>query len=256
MLSQPLTESLAVAAAQSSYQVVSVISGDTFLVSIGGQDTSVRVIGIEAPETGECWDGEASDAASELLIGGSVQLVADSTQADKDQSDHLLRYVLLADGTDFGLTMINGGDAYEYTSDAPYENQGKYRSAQAAATANRAGLWSAGGCNGQRTMPAPATVLESSVPVPEVAPPVTGLSTVETTLGACDIKGNINSDGVKIYRFRESTAAPSSGRCRSRVSSAGLVGSPSMRRPWRASSTKKAEPAATAPRGRIVRTRH
>ena len=54
-------------------------------------------------------------------IGASAQLVADPTQADRDQYDRLLRYVQLPDGTDLGSTMISDGNADEYTYDVSYE---------------------------------------------------------------------------------------------------------------------------------------
>ena len=48
-------------------------------------------------------------------------MVADPTQADRDQYDRLLRYVQLPDGTDLGSTMISDGNADEYTYDVSYE---------------------------------------------------------------------------------------------------------------------------------------
>lgn len=177
------------------YPVLSVVDGDTLHVLVNGQDEKVRLIGINAPETNECWGSNATTAASALLNGASVQLLADPTQADKDEYGRLLRYVMLPDGTDFGLKMINDGNAYEYTYDAPYQNQAQYQNLQAAAKANGNGLWSAGTCNGQRTT-VPATTPPAAAPA---AAQPTSPTTADTTSASCDIKGNINSKGDKIY---------------------------------------------------------
>jgi micrococcal nuclease len=107
-----------------------------------------------------------------------VQLVADPTQGDKDQYDRLLRYILLPDGTDFGLKMINDGDAYEYTYNTPYQNQASNQSAQAASRASGTGLWNAATCNGRRTLPAPQPAPVQQAPAPDPTTPTTDTSGV------------------------------------------------------------------------------
>ena len=176
-----------------AYPVLSVADGDTLHVAVDGQDKTVRVIGIDAPETVECWGSDATSAATAMLTGVSVQLITDPTQADKDQYDRLLRYVQLPDGTDLGSTMISEGNAYEYTYDVPYEKQASYQSLQTAAAANGKGAWGASTCDGQRT---PPIVLSPTITTPA---PVVEPAAPTTTPGSCDIKGNISSSGEKIY---------------------------------------------------------
>ncbi len=171
------------APASAEHQVTSIVDGDTLHVRVGGQDATVRVVGIDAPETSECWGAQATEAAAALLTGTRVQLIADPSQADTDRYGRLLRYVLLPDGTDLGTRMITDGNAYEYTYDAPYDNQDAYRSAQAASEADGRGLWSAGSCRGRRSLPEPTTTA----------------TTTTSERGACDIKGNINADDDRIY---------------------------------------------------------
>ena len=109
--------------------MLALVDGDTLHVAVDGQDKTVRVIGIDAPETIECWGRDGTSASTGMLagasahrrIGASAQLVADPTQADRDQYDRLLRYVQLPDGTDLGSTMISDGNADEYTYDVSYE---------------------------------------------------------------------------------------------------------------------------------------
>lgn len=139
------------------YKVAKVVDGDTIDVTIDGKSESVRILGVNTPETVdprkpvECFGKEASDHAKTILSGGEVGLVADRSQGDKDKYGRLLRYVLMPDGTDFGLTLIEDGYAYEYTYDKPYDRQAEYKAAQAEAQANLRGLWSPSTCDGKLT---------------------------------------------------------------------------------------------------------
>lgn len=136
--------------------VVKVIDGDTLEVLIDGKKEKVRVIGINTPETVdprrpvECFGKESSDKAKSLLSGKSVRLEQDQTQDSIDKYGRLLRYVFLPDGTDFGLTMIREGYAYEYTYDLPYKFQEEYKKAQEEAESAGKGLWSESSCSGKK----------------------------------------------------------------------------------------------------------
>jgi micrococcal nuclease len=173
-----------------AYPVVKVVDGDTLHVLVDGRDETVRIIGINAPETDECWGTEATQAATRLLDGATVALIADPTQADRDRYGRLLRSVVLPDGTDVGLRLISDGDADEYTYDNSYANQQAYREADAAAAAAGRGLWNATTCAGNPASPS-ASVL-SSVPASTSAP--------QTGPPGCEIKGNISANG-KIYHL-------------------------------------------------------
>lgn len=192
----PTPSSVDPAPDRATYPVLRVIDGDTVRVLIDGRDESVRVIGINAPETDECWGSEATQAAKRLLEGATVALTADPTQADRDRYGRLLRYVVLPDGTDFGLRMISGGNADEYTYHDPYANQQAYRDVDAAAAADGEGLWNVATCGGNPKSPGPPTVNsggESSAP-----------TAAQTGPNGCDIKGNISANG-KIYHLPGST---------------------------------------------------
>ncbi len=135
-------------------QVVKIIDGDTIEVLIDGKKEKVRVLGINTPETVdprrpvECFGKEASDKAKSLLSNQSVRLESDPTQNDRDKYGRLLRYVFLSDGTDYGLTMIKDGYAYEYTYEIPYKFQKEYKKAQSEAENRQEGLWSSATCKG------------------------------------------------------------------------------------------------------------
>jgi micrococcal nuclease len=175
---------------QKLFDVVKVVDGDTIDVSVNGTIERMRLIGINTPETVdprkpvECFGVEASSKAKSLLGGKKVVLESDSSQGEKDKYGRLLRYVFLEDGTNFNLTMIKEGYAYEYTCNTPYKYQLEFKKAQKEAETNKAGLWG-DTCNGKTT--------QSVITNPT--------STTQTNQGSgsCTIKGNINSKGEKIY---------------------------------------------------------
>ncbi len=86
-----------------TWLVVHVVDGDT--VDLGNGET-VRLVGIDTPEQGECGYEKAADALSALVLGREVVL-ADSDE-DRDQYGRLLRYVDV-DGVDAGLRLVQRG---------------------------------------------------------------------------------------------------------------------------------------------------
>ncbi len=137
---------------QTGYKVVKVVDGDTVVVEMDGQAETLRLIGINTPETVdsqkpvECFGREASAKAKALLTGQTVKLVADLTQGERDKYGRLLRYVFLANGTNFNQLMIEEGYAYEYTYNLPYQYQTKFKTAERRARLFEKGLWAAGVC--------------------------------------------------------------------------------------------------------------
>jgi len=82
-----------------------VVDGDT----IKTDSQSIRILGYDTPERGECGYDEASEFLADLLETGTVSLIADSGD-DTDKYDRLLRHVLV-DGKPVGLSMIEAGKA-------------------------------------------------------------------------------------------------------------------------------------------------
>lgn len=134
------------------YEVVSVIDGDTINVKIDEDIKTVRVIGINTPETVdprkpvECFGKEASSKAKEILSSQKVYLKEDESQGLTDKYGRLLRYVFLSSGEDYGKFMISSGYAYEYTYKVSYKYQNEYKEAEILAKNNKAGLWSDEAC--------------------------------------------------------------------------------------------------------------
>jgi endonuclease YncB( thermonuclease family) len=101
-----------------------VVDGDT-----------VRLIGIDTPEVGEC-GYEAATTALDQMVGTNVELPNPSSVDDRDGYGRLLRYVRV-DGRDTGLVLIRLGLATaRYDSLDGYDwhpRQDRYRAADAKA---------------------------------------------------------------------------------------------------------------------------
>jgi micrococcal nuclease len=141
---------------QKSYTVTSVSDGDTIKVSVNGKIETVRLIGVDTPETKDprkpiqCFGKQASDFTYKSLYNVSVRLETDSSQQDRDKYGRLLRYVFLPDGTLFNQLLLSSGYAYEYTYKTPYQYQAQFKQAAAEAQTNKIGLWNPATCGGKK----------------------------------------------------------------------------------------------------------
>ena len=103
------------AASQPGYVVVSVVDGDTVRVRPGGSGSEqrVRLIGIDAPETGTCEAAAATSALEALVLNRTVTLTMGGDGEDLDPYGRLLRYLDTTADTsgDAGLAMITDGHA-------------------------------------------------------------------------------------------------------------------------------------------------
>ncbi len=137
------------------YAVVRVVDGDTIVVNLHEKNVTIRLIGVNTPETVdprspiECFGREASNFARDLLNGKNVSLQTDSSQDMYDRYNRLLAYVFLEDGTHVNLRLIEEGYAYEYTYDKPYQYQDSFKKAQERAEKGAKGLWNPAACNGE-----------------------------------------------------------------------------------------------------------
>lgn len=135
------------AEAQGPFAVSRVVDGDTVRVLINGQDTPVRLIGIDTPETVapnrpvECAGPEASVYAEQLMAGDRVYLELDPTQGTVDSYDRVLAYVWLQDDIMVNLAMLQTGLAEEYTYDEAYKYQQLFRQVEEQAQDDLLGQW-------------------------------------------------------------------------------------------------------------------
>ena len=140
-----------VPAVRTEVVVADVLDGDTLRVRTpGGRDLGrVRLLGIDAPEIAhsptpaDCYGDSATELLADLApIGGTVWLVSDQTQDDRDVYGRLLRYVQ-ADGGDVGRQLLRQGAARLYDADPPIVRVDEYQAAAAAAHSEWLGLWGA-----------------------------------------------------------------------------------------------------------------
>jgi len=157
------------------YQVVKVVDGDTISVNIDGKVETLRLIGINTPETVdprkpvECFGREASNMAKELLTNKKVRLEGDTTQDERDKYQRLLRYVWLEDGTFFNKIMISDGYAYEYTYNTPYKYQAEFKQAELEARMAKKGLWADGACSQETQPTSPVTTAPTNTPATDTS---------------------------------------------------------------------------------------
>jgi endonuclease YncB( thermonuclease family) len=144
------------------YRVVKVVDGDTLVVDIDGSATTLRLIGLDTPETldprkpVQCFGREASDRAKALLTDQYVRLEYDKTQGVLDKYDRTLAYIYLPDGTLFNEYMIAEGFAHEYTYNLPYQYQKRFQDAEDAARTGLRGLWADAACAAESDRAAPS----------------------------------------------------------------------------------------------------
>ena len=108
----------------------------------------VRVLGIDTPETVkpdapvQCWGPEASQCTHQMLDGAQVRLIMDPAADDIDKFGRSLRYITLADGTDYSVLAAREGMVREYPSyTTPLVKSADIVTAQTNAQSRQVGLW-------------------------------------------------------------------------------------------------------------------
>jgi len=132
------------------YSIDHFVDGDTISVNMNGKKETIRMIGIDTPETHkpntpvQCY-GPAAAAYTKTIIGDTkVRLQSDPQSTDRDRYDRLLRYVYLPDGRLVQKELIQNGYAFAYTQ-FPFTKSDEFVQAQESAKTGNKGLW--GNCN-------------------------------------------------------------------------------------------------------------
>ena len=123
--------------------VVHVDDGDSLLVEIDGVVDGVRLIGINAPEQGECLSNDARKALADMLQDRPVILETDVEETDR--FGRLLRYVWV-DGELINETMAARGWAIARAYEPNVARQSTLDSAQDAAQRSGVGIWAPDAC--------------------------------------------------------------------------------------------------------------
>lgn len=135
------------AAGRECFPVKRVVDGDTFRIDIGGgRDDTVRLIGVDTPETVkpgspvEPYGKEASDFTKKLLTGKTVCLEKDVEE--RDRYGRLLAYVYLEeDGTFVNELLLAEGYAQVLTVPPNVRFSDRFVEVQREARSAGRGLW-------------------------------------------------------------------------------------------------------------------
>lgn len=125
--------------------LASVTDGDTVRVQfVDNTIEKVRLIGINTPESGECFADEATSAITSLLTGQTFTMTSDTS--DRDQFGRLLRYLWLDDGTFVNESLVLNGFALarDYPPDSDFSE--RLTAAEEAASIDGLGIWSPDAC--------------------------------------------------------------------------------------------------------------
>ena len=128
------------------YGVARFVDGDTIVVDMNGKNETVRMIGVDTPETHkpntpvQCY-GPAAAAYTKNLIGTQkVRLEADPTNQNRDRYGRLLRYIYLPDNRLVEAELIRNGYGFAYTL-FPFTKKDDFVHLEDQAKAADKGLW-------------------------------------------------------------------------------------------------------------------
>jgi micrococcal nuclease len=152
--------------------VTRVVDGDTVVITIGATTESVRLIGVDTPETVDerkpvqCYGPEASARTAALLPPGTPVRLERDAEA-RDQYGRLLAYVVRAsDGLFINVALVRDGYGTVLVIEPNDAYVAQLRDAEATARAAGAGLW--GACGGPG-LPASATTTPVATPLTAAA---------------------------------------------------------------------------------------
>mgnify|MGYP001615920286 CR=1 FL=1 len=128
-----------------AYPVLKVVDGDTVKIDYEGKETTVRLIGVDTPETVhpskpvEAKGIEASNFTKNLLLGESIYLRFDGNRTDK--YGRMLAYLYRApDGLFVNLEIVRQGYGHAYTA-FPFQHIELFRAYERRAREASKGLW-------------------------------------------------------------------------------------------------------------------
>ena len=158
-----------------SGKVIGIADGDTFtLLTTDKQQVKIRLAEIDAPESGQPYGNESKQALSDLIFGKDVRVVEQTT--DRYGRTVGRPYV---GGLDVSAEMVHMGAAWAYRD---YLKDKRLLTREGRAKTNKRGVW---GLSEAQNM-APWEWRR-------------GLNYAVKRDDNCNIKGNINSKGDRIY---------------------------------------------------------
>ncbi len=180
--------------------VVRVIDGDTIVVSIDDEDVTVRLIGVDTPETKhpnkpvQAFGKEASAFTTNLLAGETVRLVIDPQQGETDRYGRALAYVYREpDGLFVNAELVRQGYGHAYTK-YPFKYMADFQALELAARTAERGLWVAEDDDTSEQSQ------ETPTAAPQDAPPPTEEVAPETATEQEAVTVYVTRTGTKYHR--------------------------------------------------------
>ena len=132
----PVVTAPAVSTVQASFsgKVVAVTDGDTIKVLRDGKETTIRLNGIDAPESNQSFGQRAKQLCSELCFG----IVVTVRVMDTDRYGRLVADIVLADGSILNRELVRLGMAWHYKQ---YSKDAVLAELELKARASKIGLW-------------------------------------------------------------------------------------------------------------------
>ncbi len=191
--------------------VVRIIDGDTLVISLEGDEHRLRLIGIDAPETGECLSREAGIRLGELA---SVTVWIETDRQPYDRHGRLLAY-LWAEGDLVNERLAAEGLAAARAYEPNTARQPALQAAEDAARRSRLGMWADGACGAPPPFDIEITEIRWNPPGPD-GDDLNGEYLVLTNLSdrPVDLSGFTLRDASASnrYRFPPGRALPARSR--------------------------------------------
>lgn len=119
--------------------VVRITDGDTLQIRCGEEIHKIRLIGIDAPESGQAFGGDSRQTLAELTAGKPVVVI----WSKRDRYGRLLGVVLVG-SLNVNLEQLRMGYAWyfaRYAKDCPEIERVQFATAEAEARSAGVGLW-------------------------------------------------------------------------------------------------------------------
>lgn len=186
------------------YRLDSVVDGDTIRIIYNGSSEKVRLLLIDTPETnhdtlGEQPYGPEAKEFTKQLFAGQDKVYLEFDVSYRDKYKRLLAYVYTQDGISVQEQLLKNGLArVAYIYDPNTRHVDRFKSIQKTAQQSALGIWSVEDYVTNRGFDKEAYYVTKDVSVDD---PTKVEDKNITNQNRCDIKGNINAKGNKIYHM-------------------------------------------------------
>jgi len=124
-----------------SCRVLRIIDGDTFECDIGGVKQSIRLLGVDAPESRQAPYGKQATAELAKLLRLRSEVILDLDVRERDSRGRLLAYVWNKDAVLVNEALLARGFAIVYLEPPNVKYDRELRRAAKTAQSKRLGLW-------------------------------------------------------------------------------------------------------------------